>query len=577
MATLPPSALLARYLLPVGRVTRRIEIYEADGVTPWNGYPFSSSFLIDGSVSVDYDRDERRTLDLTLDNQDGYFDSKPDGFWYDKVIKVFRGIQVNQPASQPKILVIQDATGIFMKLRNTLQKIGYTNLRVNTSVSTVGEMAGYDIIVVNDGTATPTKSTLVQAAWNAGYTIVTMGTQATQTQYPQVIGTTYSATGSCIFKPVTPVGLAVGWSQFTLTDNGSTKLVQTYASGAAAFIQDGANVRFPGVYRANGSSNQWWVHLCTTQMLTDAGTGSPDKMMQSIFKTINPNRPLTSWETQVGEFMIDSIDEANFPHQSVIKGRDYTKKLLLAKFAVTTQFLASVSTNTVETIIRGIAINGGINPNRIAIAVSGNGTRITSDVTFERDSTRWAAVKQLANDYNYEIFFDPWGTLIVRPYQDPTLGSPIFTFSTGEPTGSLVSYTKSANDSSLFNSITVAGESSDSTVIPVYVTLQNTNANSPSNITRLGIRSYTYTSPLITTTAQATALAKTYLSIYSLEEYSVNFESVCLEWLEAGDIIDIIPERTTSNTPTRFLFTSFSIPLQLGPMSGTGKRMLIVS
>ena len=198
-------------------------------------------------------------------------------------------------------------------------------------------------------------------------------------------------------------------------------------------------------------------------------------------------------------------------------------------------------------------------------------------MTYDRGSTRWAACKQLANDYGYEIFFDHVGTLIVRPFQDPTSGSPVFRFVTGEPSGSLVNYTKSANDSSLFNSILCGGESSDSSVVPKYATAKNTDPKSPSNIASIGERVFIYTSPLLTTTAQCQTLANKYLSIYSLEEYEMSLGAITLDWLEAGDIIDVVPERIVSGTPTRFLLTSFSLPLKLGAMSAVGKRMLIVS
>jgi hypothetical protein len=141
----------------------------------------------------------------------------------------------------------------------------------------------------------------------------------------------------------------------------------------------------------------------------------------------------------------------------------------------------------------------------------------------------------------------------------------------------LVTYTKSANDSSLFNSILCSGASSDSTVVPVYATAKNTNPDSPSSIAKIGERVFIYTSPLLTTVAQCQSLANKYLSIYQLEEYEMSLTSITLDWLEAGDIIDVVPERIVAGTPTRFLLTSFSLGMKLGAMSAVGKRMLIVS
>lgn len=72
-----------------GQLYRRVDIHNADG-TLW----YSDAPVVEGSVSVSYDRAERRTFDLTLDNEDFIFRSDPAGFWYDKIIKIYRGAQV---------------------------------------------------------------------------------------------------------------------------------------------------------------------------------------------------------------------------------------------------------------------------------------------------------------------------------------------------------------------------------------------------------------------------------------------------------------------------------------------------
>jgi hypothetical protein len=79
----------------VSKVTRRVGIYEYNAVTPWTGIDQTLSRIVDGSVSVDYDRDERRVLDLTLLNDDHLLDPETTRFWYDKVIKVFRGVETS--------------------------------------------------------------------------------------------------------------------------------------------------------------------------------------------------------------------------------------------------------------------------------------------------------------------------------------------------------------------------------------------------------------------------------------------------------------------------------------------------
>ncbi len=91
----PPLPALDQALLELSaetaQIVRRIDIFNVDGTTPWKlDVP-----LLDGSVSVDGARDERRSLDITLSNDDGSLAHRPSGFWYDKIIKPFRGVQLN--------------------------------------------------------------------------------------------------------------------------------------------------------------------------------------------------------------------------------------------------------------------------------------------------------------------------------------------------------------------------------------------------------------------------------------------------------------------------------------------------
>ena len=79
---------------PVTRVTRRMRIFEADGTTPWQ--PEGSGIdpsILGGSVTIDASRAERRTLDLEFYNEDDAYKVSESGFWYDKVVKVYRGIE----------------------------------------------------------------------------------------------------------------------------------------------------------------------------------------------------------------------------------------------------------------------------------------------------------------------------------------------------------------------------------------------------------------------------------------------------------------------------------------------------
>jgi hypothetical protein len=86
----PPAEAIEAVFAHETFVLRKVDIYESDGVTPWR----LDVGVLDGQVSVDAGRDERRTFDLTLWAGDGDLPIGPDdGLWYDKQIKIYRGVQ----------------------------------------------------------------------------------------------------------------------------------------------------------------------------------------------------------------------------------------------------------------------------------------------------------------------------------------------------------------------------------------------------------------------------------------------------------------------------------------------------
>jgi hypothetical protein len=389
----PDSEVIAELTSGLVRITRRAEIYEADGVTPFD-IPNWDARLIDGTVTVDRERDERRNLDLLLDNTDNALINDPyDGFWYDKIIKIFWGIKY----------------------------------------------------------------------------------------YDQVVGS---------------------WRR---------------------------------------------------------------------------------WETPLGEFMIDRIDEDRFPHAIKVTGRDYTKKCLNSKLPYSVTFQTGLR---VEEIIANLALNAGVKKFLMPVTTQA----YSDDLVFTRGTERWKVMKQLADTIGYELYFLPNGALTMRPYPDPTT-SPIawnFTDGTG---GSLVSYSRSSTDSRVFNHILVTGAAlgTDSNNMPaaqvtasntdsevIFAEARNDDPGSPTRIDRIGDRVELYESDLFTSNEQALAYAKTQLRIGALEEYTMGFQSLILPWLDGSDIVEIVEDRASEYTPRRFLLSNFTIPLGLGAMSGTARRVTVV-
>lgn len=86
--TTPDPEVLDAITGPTTRVLRRVDIYEQDGITEY----LLDAPLVSGSVSADANRDERRSFELVLFDLDGSLQHDPEYFWYDKILKVFRGV-----------------------------------------------------------------------------------------------------------------------------------------------------------------------------------------------------------------------------------------------------------------------------------------------------------------------------------------------------------------------------------------------------------------------------------------------------------------------------------------------------
>lgn len=283
------------------------------------------------------------------------------------------------------------------------------------------------------------------------------------------------------------------------------------------------------------------------------------------------NGDVQSYDTQIGEFMIDRIQETRFPNTVKITGRDYTKKCLTSKLKYSVQF---ASTTPIEDMIRALAANAGINK----IALPYTGQVYTRDIPFEQFTDRWKIMKDLADSIGYEVFFRGDGYLTMQPYPDPVLSPLAWIFRPGMLDGSLVDFDRSANDSRVYNHImvqgaTTANDSGFNTT--VFAERLNTDPNSPTNIERIGDRVLPIKSDFITTQERADLIAEQQMRIASLEEYEINFESVVLPWIDVSTIVDIVDSEVSVTTPQRFLLSSLKLDMNLGPMSGVGRRVTI--
>lgn len=568
--TLPIFDVISAIEAPTTRHTRRVMIYESDGKTVWEK-PGDESRLIDGSVSVDYSREERRVFDLTLDNTDGLLAHDPtNGLWYDKIIKIYRGVDYDVVRSQPRILIVQDgATRIARELRN----LGFSSTFMNKNPASVFDLDDYDVILADAGSEMVSASVaaLLVQAYGRGKNILTIGKKNSQTEVPWITASMTKAADAAnwaMTRVPYDTSLVGGWgdvASFGYANQGilPTALAST-ATPVATFTYSGT-IGYVAAVNVSTDKARWFQLTISEQWEANVR-----QLLRNAVTWLFNYQSRRSYEIQLGEFMIDRIDEDWFPDQVKITGRDYTKRMLGSKISQAVTFSAGTD---VGNLVKAIASNAGVTKFNIA----SGGVPLTADVSFERSTERWKMVSDVCVAYGMELFFNRYGALTMRPFRDPVTSPTLLTLQTGK-SGNLVSYSKSSNDSRIYNWVTVVSDDQDAVgagLLP-FAEARNVEPSSPTRIERLGARVLPITTSVATTVEQLQKIADARLKIAALESFELSFSSYLYPWLEVGNILEFIDPKAGVGEPTRFLMDTLALPLTLGPMSGTGKRITVV-
>lgn len=317
---------------------------------------------------------------------------------------------------------------------------------------------------------------------------------------------------------------------------------------------------------ANDKGGRWFdLHLprlggYESQRLTRAGIYWLQNLEQ-----------ITTYEIQMGEFVIDSISEDNFPNQVKVTARDYTKFCINSNF---TQAVTFVAGTRLSDLVIALATNSGIKK----INVPQFPDKLSSDISADKGTSRWEVMKNAAESCGCEIYFDEQGFLKMKKFDDPSVTPVDITFKTG-PQGNLVNFSRSINDSRIYNHVAVYGNPPDGAEnqLPFFGEAINTEPSSPTNVNRIGDRLFTFESNFFTSNQECIDLAILYLKINSLESYEFQFDSLVYPWLEVNRIAQIIDPAALTADPDRYLIDTINYPLGLGPMSLTGKRVTFVS
>ncbi|WP_162834747.1 DUF5047 domain-containing protein [Amycolatopsis circi] len=163
-------------------------------------------------------------------------------------------------------------------------------------------------------------------------------------------------------------------------------------------------------------------------------------------------------------------------------------------------------------------------------------TRVAPVMEIEKE--RWGdGIEKLADAIGAEVFFDQIGQVIVRPV--PTLAdAPVWYARTGSG-GNVLTTDEQWTRDDVWNRWVINGERSDGSE-SVHVVIEDTDPNSPTWVGGpFGKRTRFYSSPVITSPGQGTAVGSAFLSKTKGLACTVDFSLVVNPALTAGDVIEL--------------------------------------
>lgn len=610
-----PQAVINAIEAGTTQVTRRLAIYQPNRRNLWKPDEGDVQHrLIEGNVNINSGNDERRSIDLILDNTDNLLRPHPDGFWYDKIIKVYRGVTYKTDATPPTVIIMDSpSNAVAREFQVILRELGYSRVQINIAVDSYDEIADYDFVVSYVPNGKTTKTALLRRAYAAGKRVITIGDDSTGAEIP-LINTTTASSGVWGIAPVaadTP--LAGGWGAEDYDVEAGQRITSgSFTARIVALGSGGAQIMalidsLPDTYAATPDRLTFqprpWDSPPRTGNLPGIAVGEPDPngpnssssvgevplteggrwfhyqapiigdqargLFANALRWLWNKKPYSTFEAPVGVFMIDNFQEQRFPKSISITGRDLTKKALNSKIGVPIQFKADAAVEEIKAVLANAGLTDQNFPEHFLYDDP------KGKISWDAGTSRWQIAKDLAERIDMEIFLDASGVVVGRHYQDPSTAKVTNIFKTGAD-GNLVDYTRSTNDSRLFNHVVVIGTDDDGPGLPPWGEAINDHPSSPTNVKRIGDRYTSWESAVVKNDKQAARMARRRLKFSALETYELSFDALAYPWVEAGEISRILELDRLPTDPDRFLVDTFSMPLGPGPMSGTGKRVTIV-
>ena len=281
----------------------------------------------------------------------------------------------------------------------------------------------------------------------------------------------------------------------------------------------------------------------------------------------------TALYAPIGTFMVDSVDTIVERNMSVVTLTlsDHWKKLTKSLVTATKVYPKGTHINTV---IRHMAALAGadfplapaLDPLTGPERTTAN-TTLSSNLTLERGDSRGDKLKELADRYGIDIYFNVEGRLTTNDRKDPQDQAIVWHFwstTASDESGMLTAVRRTLTDDNLYNHVFVIGLGDPKA--PHTHELIDTDPASATNIHRIGDRVKILESQTWHTGTQVTTAARQlWAKRFNIFE-EVAIDVVCNPALEADDVIRITePYFARMDTPYRII--SMNIPLTTSKQS----------
>lgn len=260
----------------------------------------------------------------------------------------------------------------------------------------------------------------------------------------------------------------------------------------------------------------------------------------------------------IGTFMIDHADVNAERGMSVVvlSGSDLWKKLLKAEFSAPASWAAGTNVNTV---IKAIADGAGITAYNLD-PLSERATaakQLSAAFSVERGDNRGEAVRTLADSFGIDAYLDPRGVFTTQDFNTPSDSAVVWEY-VAASSNNLLAAQSAFTDEKLYNAVLVIGTADKDNVVVSY--RRNTDPSSPTNVTRIGERTFKYESDTIGTQAQADAAANKLFYDNVVVSDDITLDVICNPAFEGNDVVRVVEDDFTKLN-SAYRLKAFTVPL----------------